>query len=75
MRRHPRPQNPPKKSDVLTCPALDVAFGLCSVYPDRPTLCRLWGVVEKMRCPFGCEPERYLSDAEAVTILDEVAAL
>lgn len=29
----------------------------CTVYEDRPLICRLWGLVPSMRCPFGCEPE------------------
>lgn len=35
------------------CPAL--ADGRCSVYNDRPLICRLWGAVESMPCPHGCE--------------------
>lgn len=38
------------------CPALG-PFGHCRVYPDRPLVCRLWGAVPSMRCPYGCEPE------------------
>jgi hypothetical protein len=38
-----------------TCPALK--DGRCSVYDVRPTLCRLWGVVEDMPCPWGCVPD------------------
>lgn len=45
--------------------------GACSVYVDRPLICRLWGVVETMPCPFGCRPERWLSEQEAL----ELAAL
>lgn len=37
------------------CPAL--VDGRCSVYEIRPTVCRLWGAVEDMPCPYGCEPE------------------
>ena len=35
-----------------TCPAL--TDGRCSVYQDRPLICRLWGAVESMPCPHGC---------------------
>lgn len=28
----------------------------CSAYDDRPMICRLWGAVENMKCPFGCIP-------------------
>ena len=36
------------------CPAL--SEGRCSVYDDRPMLCRLWGATVDMSCPWGCEP-------------------
>lgn len=52
------------------CPKL-TADGACSVYDDRPLMCRLWGVVENMRCPHGCEPSRVLSLAEAREFLVE----
>lgn len=45
--------------------------GRCTVYSDRPTICRLWGVVESMRCPHGCKPERVLSDPEGFALLAE----
>jgi Fe-S-cluster containining protein len=44
------------------CPAL--SGNSCSIYSVRPLICRLWGVVRAMRCPWGCEPERWLSDVE-----------
>lgn len=37
------------------CPALTAA-GACSVYQDRPFICRLWGATEELRCPHGCVP-------------------
>lgn len=40
--------------ETLTCNQLKL--GRCQVYNDRPLLCRLWGAVPKMRCPFDCEP-------------------
>ena len=54
----------------LTCPLLK--DGLCSVYDIRPAICRLWGLVKKMACPWGCEPERWLTDEEAGVVLDKV---
>jgi len=41
------------ESDDPTCPAL--ADGRCTVYGARPLICRLWGAVESMPCPHGCE--------------------
>lgn len=39
--------------DIGHCPAL--VDDRCSVYEDRPLICRLWGAVESMPCPHGCE--------------------
>jgi len=50
------------------CPMLTDA-GLCSVRDLRPLICRLWGVTETMMCPWGCRPERYLTEVEALTLL------
>jgi len=38
--------------------------GQCSIYADRPLLCRLWGVVPKMPCVFGCSPIRGMMSAK-----------
>jgi Fe-S-cluster containining protein len=56
------------KSKHAECPYLD-AMGRCEVYRDRPMICRLYGAVQGMRCPFGCVPERWLSDTEASELL------
>lgn len=45
---------------------------LCSVYKNRPAICRLWGVSEGLPCPHGCKPERILSDKEAHKIIQEL---
>jgi Fe-S-cluster containining protein len=53
-----------------TCPAL--VDGRCSVYASRPMICRVWGVAEDLRCPYGCEPAngRVLRRGEALALLD-----
>lgn len=43
--------------------------GRCSVYDARPLICRLWGVVPEMPCPWGCEAERILSPVEAHVLM------
>lgn len=43
--------------------------GRCTAYDNRPTICRLWGIVETMPCLWGCQPERMLTDAEGREIL------
>ena len=57
--------------DDLVCPYLEL--GRCSVYEVRPALCRLWGVVEAMPCPWGCEPERMLTREEGYAFMARVA--
>ena len=41
----------------------------CQIYRIRPLICRLFGLVKGMRCPFGCIPERWLTDEEAKEFL------
>lgn len=57
----------------MTCPLLK--DGQCKVYEVRPLLCRLWGVAEDMKCPHGCEPERYLTFEEATSLWGQVLEL
>jgi uncharacterized protein len=47
----------------------------CSVYEQRPLICRLYGTVKRLRCEHGCEPSRWLSDQEVSAILREVAEI
>ena len=58
----------------LACSALD-RNGRCAIYAERPAICRLFGVVEGMTCPHGCEPERLLSHAEMSEILNALSAI
>jgi hypothetical protein len=48
---------------------------LCSVYAARPMVCRLWGTTKRTRCPWGCEPERWLSNKEAGSLLRRADAV
>lgn len=46
--------------------------GRCSVYEDRPMVCRLYGAAEGLECKFGCQPQRLLLTVpEAVELLVE----
>lgn len=63
------------RGEALPCPHLDEVAGLCRAHELRPLICRLWGVVETMRCPWGCEPERWLSAAQAAELLDRALRL
>lgn len=53
---------------MMICPHLSLS-GRCSAYAVRPLICRLWGVVEGLKCPWGCKPERYLTRAESYALL------
>jgi Fe-S-cluster containining protein len=57
-----------------TCKMLDKC-GNCSIYNIRPLICRLFGIVKKMQCPFGCIPERWLSDKEAQAIFKQLRSI
>lgn len=62
---------PCKGKEGLTCPLL-TDEKRCSAYSVRPLICRLWGLVKEMKCPHGCEPTRWLPDAEARQIINEM---
>lgn len=62
-----------RKVGAYTCPALE--HDRCTVYADRPLICRLWGVVETMPCMFGCQPARWLTEAEGFELLAKVQHL
>lgn len=49
----------------LTCPALTEDMR-CSIHASRPLICRLYGMVDndKMKCPHGCVPERWVTNDE-----------
>ena len=69
----------PMPADVLaskdcTCPRLN-AVGQCDSYQVRPLICRLWGVVQGMRCPHGCEADRIMTDREAAELLHQAEGL
>ena len=53
------------------CPALS-SSGNCTVYQVRPAVCRLYGTVENLRCPYGCEPEQLLTAGEGAQFMREV---
>lgn len=48
---------PIKQKSPSICPFRDNKAKKCLIYPVRPTVCRLMGVTEGMRCPNGntCE--------------------
>ncbi|MDA8045520.1 MAG: YkgJ family cysteine cluster protein [Actinomycetota bacterium] len=62
-----------ERGEDYYCPAL--RDRQCTVYEDRPTICRLWGATESMRCPHGCTPEGALTQAESHRLLRMAADL
>lgn len=44
----------------------------CSIYEVRPIICRLWGICKSMKCPWGCKPERWLTQKEEIEILSQL---
>lgn len=55
----------------LTCSHLNID-GKCNIYENRPLVCRLFGVVKKMKCKHGCKPERYLTENEEISLMNMV---
>jgi hypothetical protein len=43
------------------CTFLDESTGRCTCYQERPLVCRAWGTLASSACPFGCEPDRWLT--------------
>lgn len=60
-----------ERGEDYYCPALQ--DGRCSVYDDRPTICRLWGATQSMPCPHGCTPPDALSQEESYALLNLAA--
>lgn len=40
-----------QKRDKLTCMFYDTQKRQCSIYEDRPEICRMFGFYQKMECP------------------------
>lgn len=59
-------------AETLTCGYLRA--GRCTVYAVRPFVCRAFGAVEGMRCPFGCEPDRHIDRDEETRLFRQLEA-
>jgi len=51
-----------RRATTLTCPY--ICEKGCAIYEDRPILCRLFGTVENMKCPFRYGPKKLLTAKE-----------
>lgn len=59
------------RSAGTACSALDQSLLVCQVYQDRPMVCRIWGLIEALACPWGCRPEGgYLDNVEGLRLLN-----
>lgn len=56
---------------LAVCPILDQSTGTCRAYAARPLICRLYGTVPAMKCPYGCVPDRWLTNIEGRALLQE----
>lgn len=56
------------------CPKLQKGVG-CSVYENRPFLCRLFAASEVLPCPYGYGPETPLTKEETNALLHEYLRL
>ena len=70
---HGKPYKPFTTAEIKNAPCPYLVGGKCEIREVRPTICRLWGVTEDMKCPFGCKPDRVLSVKEKEDILKEVS--
>ena len=61
--------------DDLVCPYLERESGRCGAYEVRPLACRLGGATATLRCAFGCEPERVLTEVEVEDLIARVEAI
>lgn len=60
-----------KAAGGMICPHLGLG-GRCTAYEVRPLICRAWGTVRALACPWGCRPERWMADREFAEILSEM---
>lgn len=65
---------PKMRPGSADCPMLS-HNGMCTVYTVRPYICRLWGTTDTLRCPEGCEPDRWLTREEAHDIFVRLSAV
>ena len=54
----------------FNCPYITGDGCHCSIYDDRPIICRLFGTVKRLSCPHGRKPEVMLTPKQEKEILD-----
>ena len=66
--------SPPAFDGDGFCDKLD-EMGHCTIYRDRPLICRSFGVVPELPCPHGCVPDFTLTAKELRQIWSAYRAL
>lgn len=62
-------------ASALRCSKLG-ADNRCTIYADRPLICRLYGTTRELRCPYGCTPAGgWLPDRRARKLISELDRL
>ena len=46
----------PPTADSLNLRCSKLVDHRCSIYADRPLICRLWGTTRQLKCQHGCQP-------------------
>lgn len=64
-----RTQLKKQKRDKLACQFRDLKNKNCAIYPVRPEVCRLFGIVNRLSCPYGNSAS--IPDAIVATTMDE----
>ena len=64
-----RTQLKKQKRDKLACQFRDLKNKNCAIYPVRPEVCRLFGIVDRLPCPYGNSAS--IPDAMVATTMDE----
>jgi len=55
-----------RRAKSITCP---YAKNGCEIYEQRPLICRLFGTVKSMQCPYGCRPIVLLGERQEEEIM------
>jgi Fe-S-cluster containining protein len=58
--------------DKMSCTALCGVTGACKVYDARPWVCRAYGAMTGLECPYGCNTAPLVSIEDADTLLHDL---
>ena len=61
----------------MHCVFLAPTIGTCMAYAIRPLVCRVFGTMDNefLRCPFGCVPDRWLTEQEHKELILKIIAI